>query len=193
MNSPETLKLSTEAGESLRRKTIAFVRQLPLAEKYGIGFIDMQAIIRAFESGKQLPKDIVQNLTSGFVIDPQTMEKASRAFLKEYYEAPVEDLNLSVRVWNVLRRRGIETVGQILENGEFELNNADLYSRRAGRKIRGLGKVGIGELKESLSEYGIWPFNQAVAEKHWFGASETISWRKPYRDIKITEKNYPDL
>lgn len=176
MSRPEFSFGATQEKEHLHFKAVQFVGNLPIANSPGVNDVNMPEIIKAFESGDRLPKDIFLRHTSGLLINPETMEKASRAFLKEYYEAEIEQLNFSVRVYNVLRRRGIETVGQILENGSAELNNQDISTlKRSGRKRRkvvGLGKASMTELMDNLKEHGIWPFNQSQIEKSFSGYDE---------------------
>jgi DNA-directed RNA polymerase subunit alpha len=59
---------------------------------------------------------------------------------------PIEDLNLSIRAYNVLRRNGLLTVGKVLEKSEEEL-----------LALRNLGRKAYDELRERLDEMGILP------------------------------------
>jgi len=59
---------------------------------------------------------------------------------------PIEDLNLSMRGYNCLRRSGVITVGAILNSSEEDL----LSTRNFGRKC-------YDELREKLNELGIVP------------------------------------
>lgn len=59
------------------------------------------------------------------------------------YNAPIEELNLSVRAYNWLKRGGLMTVGQVLEKSEKELLSLRNFGRRA-----------YGELQKKLSELG---------------------------------------
>ena len=58
------------------------------------------------------------------------------------------NLGLSGRTYNALRRKGIETVGQILEMSLYDLYN-----------IRGIGNKGYIEVLTSLLRLGYLPFN----------------------------------
>jgi DNA-directed RNA polymerase subunit alpha len=62
----------------------------------------------------------------------------------EKYNMPVEQLDLSVRTMNCLRRGGISTVGELISKGEQEL----LALRNFGQKSR-------QELEERLGELGL--------------------------------------
>lgn len=62
----------------------------------------------------------------------------------EIYNMPVEQLNLSVRTLNCLRRGGITTVGEIVTKGEKEL-----------MALRNFGQKSKQELAERLNELGI--------------------------------------
>jgi hypothetical protein len=54
---------------------------------------------------------------------------------------PIEDLNLSVRAYNCLKRAGITKVGQILEMSEDDLLG-----------VRNFGHKSLDELRERLAE-----------------------------------------
>jgi DNA-directed RNA polymerase subunit alpha len=60
------------------------------------------------------------------------------------YEMPIEDLNLSVRAYNCLKRAGITKVGQILE-----MSADDLLG------VRNFGQKSLDELRERLQAHGL--------------------------------------
>ncbi len=60
------------------------------------------------------------------------------------YNMPIEDLNLSMRAYNCLRRSGLMTVGQVLEKSEEEL-----------LALRNFGRKSYDELRERLDELGL--------------------------------------
>lgn len=62
------------------------------------------------------------------------------------YHMPIEDLNLSMRAYNCLRRSGLVTVGQVLEKSEEEL-----------LALRNFGRKSYDELREKLDELGLLP------------------------------------
>lgn len=59
-------------------------------------------------------------------------------------ETPIEDLDLSVRSYNCLKRQGINTVGQLVECTEGDLLN-----------IRNFGAKSIEEVKDKLQQMGL--------------------------------------
>ncbi len=59
------------------------------------------------------------------------------------YNIPIEDLNLSVRAYNCLKRSGLMTVGQVLEKSEEELLG-----------LRNFGRKSYDELRDKLVELG---------------------------------------
>ncbi|MEX0786267.1 MAG: DNA-directed RNA polymerase subunit alpha [Dehalococcoidia bacterium] len=59
------------------------------------------------------------------------------------YNTPIEELNLSVRAYNCLKRSGLMTVGQVLEKSEDELLT-----------LRNFGQKSYDELKARLIELG---------------------------------------
>lgn len=64
----------------------------------------------------------------------------------EVYEIPIEQLDLSVRVFNSLRRTGITSVGEVLEM--LALGDDTLLT------IRNFGQKSLAELKSRLREHG---------------------------------------
>ena len=66
------------------------------------------------------------------------------AIPEEQYNIPVEQLDLTVRTMNCLRRAGIATVGEIIGKGEKEL-----------LKLRNFGQKSKQELEERLNELGL--------------------------------------
>lgn len=59
------------------------------------------------------------------------------------YVTPIEDLSLSVRAYNCLKRSGLMTVGQVLEKSEDEL-----------LALRNFGRKSYDELRDKLIELG---------------------------------------
>ncbi len=72
-------------------------------------------------------------------------EEASR-LTSEMIETPIENLDLSVRVFNSLKRTGITTVGEVLEL----LEKGD----EAVMSIRNFGEKSLDELRQKMSEKG---------------------------------------
>jgi DNA-directed RNA polymerase subunit alpha len=66
------------------------------------------------------------------------------AIPQRLYEMPIEDLNLSVRAYNCLKRAGITKVGQILEMSEDDLLG-----------VRNFGHKSLDELRERLAAHGL--------------------------------------
>jgi DNA-directed RNA polymerase subunit alpha len=63
------------------------------------------------------------------------------ALAPDRYNTPIEDLNLSVRAYNCLKRSGLMTVGQVLEKSEDELLG-----------LRNFGRKSYDELRDKLVE-----------------------------------------
>src|SRR2546427_38499 len=66
---------------------------------------------------------------------------AGRQLPPDKYNMAIEDLNLSMRAYNCLRRSGLMTVGQVLEKSEEEL-----------LALRNFGRKSYDELREKLIE-----------------------------------------
>ncbi len=76
-------------------------------------------------------------------VEPETV---SSRLTSEVIETPIENLDLSVRVFNSLKRAGITTVGEVLdllEKGE-----------EAIMSIRNFGEKSLDELREKMQEKG---------------------------------------
>ncbi len=75
----------------------------------------------------------------GIEIGPSDSEES----LEEEYNQPVEELNLTQRSYNCLKREGIHTVGELTARSENDLMD-----------IRNFGMKSITEVKEKLAELG---------------------------------------
>ena len=84
--------------------------------------------------GRPQPTTVGRGLGSGSLLAP------------DRYNTPIEELNLSVRAYNCLKRSGLMTVGAILEKSEEEL-----------LALRNFGRKSYDELKEKLVSMGILP------------------------------------
>lgn len=67
----------------------------------------------------------------------------------EFYDVPIEDLDLAMRAYNCLKRAGITTVGEIIER--LERGPAEILA------IRNFGQKSLVELIERLREKGYLP------------------------------------
>ena len=81
--------------------------------------------------GKPQPALVGRGLGTGAALEP------------DRYNTPIEELSLSVRAYNCLKRSGLMTVGQVLEKNEDELLS-----------LRNFGRKSYDELKERLIELG---------------------------------------
>jgi len=75
----------------------------------------------------------------------------------EAAETPIENLDLSVRVFNSLKRTGITTVGDVLEL--LEKGNEAVMS------IRNFGEKSLEELRDKMREKGFLPEDQDTESK----------------------------
>jgi len=81
--------------------------------------------------GKPSPPVVERGLGAGTVLTPSR------------YSTQIEDLQLSVRAYNCLKRSGLMTVGQVLEKSEDELLS-----------LRNFGRKSYDELRDRLIELG---------------------------------------
>jgi DNA-directed RNA polymerase subunit alpha len=73
---------------------------------------------------------------------------AGRQLPPDKYNMAIEDLTLSMRAYNCLRRSGLMTVGQVLEKSEEEL-----------LALRNFGRKSYDELRERLDEMNLLPMD----------------------------------
>jgi len=100
----------------------------------------------------------VAGVTEESLMAAAAREEAPR-LASEIYDIPIENLDLSVRVFNSLKRTGITTVGEVLEMLE--------KGPDAMLSIRNFGEKSLDELRERLIEKGYLPGpseGEAVAE-----------------------------
>ena len=80
------------------------------------------------------------------------------------YNTPIEELNLSVRAYNCLKRSGLMTVGQVLEKSEDELLT-----------LRNFGQKSYDELKLRLIERGYLQEESEEMDEALAGADDSVS------------------
>ena len=89
-------------------------------------------------------------LVAGLTLEEEEAVPEERPVVSsEVYQIPIEQLDLSVRVFNSLKRTGIQSVGEVLEllaRGDDNLMT-----------IRNFGEKSLTELKERLQERGYLP------------------------------------
>jgi len=81
----------------------------------------------------------LNEFAEGIEIGPSDSDEA----LEEDYNQPIEELNLTQRSYNCLKREGIHTVGELTARSEADLMD-----------IRNFGQKSITEVKEKLAELG---------------------------------------
>lgn len=111
--------------------------------------------VRPEESVSQAAQILMRHLVpiAGVAIDdfeiapPPQIEQPSP--IKPLYDKPIEELDLSVRVFNSLKRTGITSVGDVI----------DMLQRGSDAMlaIRNFGEKSLDELEEKLSEKNYWP------------------------------------
>jgi DNA-directed RNA polymerase subunit alpha len=104
----------------------------------------------ALSSAAQILVDHLSLLVDVGEMPPEEEEEAEEGLIPiRIYETPIEELELSVRAYNCLKRAGITKVGEILEKmaeGDDEI-----------LAIRNFGKKSLAELKERMRAKGFWP------------------------------------
>lgn len=103
----------------------------------------------ALSSGARIMIDYLRHLAGiseeSLAIMAEEIEEGSR-LTSEMIETPIENLDLSVRVFNSLKRTGITTVGEVLELLE--------KGEEAVMSIRNFGEKSLDELRQKMHEKG---------------------------------------
>lgn len=113
--------------------------------------------LEVWTNGSIHPKDAL-GMASKMLIDHfQTIVELSTSEIEETFmverkseeknrnlEKPIEDLDLSVRSYNCLKRAGIHTLGELIEKSEEDM-----------MKVRNLGKKSLKEVKQKLEEMNL--------------------------------------
>jgi len=92
------------------------------------------------------------------------------------YAMPIEDLNLSMRAYNCLRRSGLITIGQVLEKSEEEL-----------LALRNFGRKSYDELRDKLDELGLLPADRGEGEEELFEAQPLDEEETPIMPRRLPE------
>ncbi|MBI2248093.1 MAG: DNA-directed RNA polymerase subunit alpha [Armatimonadetes bacterium] len=72
------------------------------------------------------------------------MEQGADAQMGKLYAMPIEELDLSVRPYNCLKRAGINTVGDLMQRTEEEIVS-----------VKNFGRKSLDEVKEKLTQLGL--------------------------------------
>lgn len=98
-------------------------------------------LIEQFALFSQMGRPDLAVTHGGLVVAPTSVGGLLMA--PDRYNTPIEDLALSVRAYNCLKRSGLMTVGQVLEKSEDELLS-----------LRNFGRKSYDELRDRLIELG---------------------------------------
>lgn len=101
-------------------------------------------VLEALSESAQILREQLSFFTSSAMAPPAELEQAVGGVSFEQYEMPLEQLGLSPRVFNCLRRNKISKVGELLEKSEKDL----LSMKKFGRKS-------VEELVEHLEGMGL--------------------------------------
>ena len=110
-------------------------------EVFTDGRIDPREALQ--EASRQLT-DILGLFTDGYQgssVGGESRRPGGRSVIND--ERVIEDLELTVRSYNCLKREGVDTIGQLATMTEEELMN-----------IRNLGMKSVDEIRSKLAEYG---------------------------------------
>jgi len=104
-----------------------------------------QALSSAGETLKALFEQFAEFETSGpggIVVSPE--EALAAIGTDPVKQMPIEDLDMSVRSYNCLKREGVASVGELMDRTEQDL-----------LEIRNFGSKSVDEVKEKLAELGV--------------------------------------
>ncbi len=87
---------------------------------------------------------VIAGVSPETFLEPEPVEEQEENTRPELYDMPIETLDLSVRVFNSLKRTGITNVGEVLEMLD--------RGQDAMLAIRNFGEKSLSELKQKLKE-----------------------------------------
>ncbi len=129
--------------------------------------------------GKPQPAMVERGLGMGAALTPES------------YNTTIENLSLSVRAYNCLKRSGLMTVGQVLEKSEDELLALRNFGRKSYDELKAK-LVQLGFLQpESLEEGEMPSFEEEEEEDESLGNLGTAllqALRKSGKDIPVVEE-----
>ena len=91
---------------------------------------------------------LIAGLTLDEEIEPTEEEEAEEGIPSEVYDMSLDQLDLSTRVFNALRRAGVKNVGEVMEM-------LDEGGEDALLAVRNVGSKSLEEIKVSLDEAGL--------------------------------------
>lgn len=126
-------------------------------------------------------RQLIEHLGGRGYLTVEQVDKLCRMGLVEMeadqtdiHEMPIDDLDLTVRAYNCLKREGVQTVGQLVALTETELLD-----------IRNMNDKAVAELKYKLGHFGLslrehrdrtWTMDDSVADA-WDARGETLGKR----------------
>ncbi|HHY75794.1 MAG TPA: DNA-directed RNA polymerase subunit alpha [Firmicutes bacterium] len=87
---------------------------------------------------------LFRNLSDKVREDTEVVDPREKSEAEKILEMPIEELELSMRSFNCLKRAGINTVGELIQKTEEEIS-----------KVRNMGKKSLEEVKSKLAELGL--------------------------------------
>jgi len=108
------------------------------------------------ESAKILLK--LFNLVAGFAAEAEVEAVPESEIPSRVYDTPIEELELSVRAYNCLKRAGITKVGEVLE--KLQKGKDEILA------IRNFGQKSLDELMDKLKEKDLLDSIQPAADLH---------------------------
>lgn len=88
--------------------------------------------------------NLFRNLSQKVRDDAEEEVPGKKSEIEKVLEMPIEELELSMRSFNCLKRAGINTVGELIQKTEEEIS-----------KVRNMGKKSLEEVRNKLAEMGL--------------------------------------
>ena len=85
------------------------------------------------------------NVNGNAYIDYADIVEVAKEVEKEYNDIPIDELDLTLRPLNILKRGGVKTIQQLCNITESEL-----------MKFKGMGKHSMEEIQNALNEYNLY-------------------------------------
>ena len=112
--------------------------------------IETNGALKPYEAISLAAKILVEHLNmfvelTDMAVNMEVMSEAQSDTTNKVLDMTIEELDLSVRSYNCLKRAGIQTVQDLAAKSEDDMI-----------KVRNLGKKSLKEVKEKLVELGLW-------------------------------------
>jgi len=138
------------------------VSAMDLLRRLGRDLFDVDAALGAEHHHRTLGRTVDQDAEVQLSLDAEVAKSPEGLTIPaDIYDTPIEELDLSTRTYNCLKRADITKVGQVLEMDE-----------KALLSVRNLGQKSMEEIRDKLIERGYIPRSSLLSATNGTEPSE---------------------